>query len=116
MAVLIGGALLAEPGVPAEWGPLAVMPSTGGDQALSTGVLRISDRCVLLEGGSETDCDEVGACVVWLSVPDEASIPAFLVESGIVSYRTDKVPTGANAGMAVLQNGIFGQGVIVPKG
>ena len=51
LAVLIGGALLAEPGGPAEWGPLAVMPSTGGDQALSTGVLRISDRCVLLEGG-----------------------------------------------------------------
>ena len=64
----------------------------------------------------ETHCDEVGACVVWLSVPDEASIPAFLVEPGIVSYGTDKVPTGANAGMAVLQNGIFGQGVIVPKG
>ncbi|MDQ3691254.1 MAG: hypothetical protein M3406_14730 [Chloroflexota bacterium] len=64
----------------------------------------------------ETDCHDVGACVVWLSVSDEASIPEYLVESGIVSYRTDKVPTGANAGMAVLQNGVFGHGVIVPKG
>lgn len=64
----------------------------------------------------DTDCEDVGACVVWLSVPDEASIPSFLVESGIVGYRTDKVPAGTNAAMAVLQNGLFGQGVIVPKG
>lgn len=64
----------------------------------------------------ETECDEVGACVVWLSVPDEASIPTFLVESGIVGYRTDKVPAEANAALAVLRNGLFGHGVIVPKG
>ncbi len=53
---------------------------------------------------------------MWLSVPDAASIPAFLAESGIIGYRTDKVPAEANAGMAVLRNGLFGQGVIVPKG
>ena len=64
----------------------------------------------------ETDCDEVGACVVWLSVPDEASIPTFLAESGIIGYRTDKVPAGANAALAVLRSGLFGRGVIVPEG
>lgn len=33
------------------WGPLAVSQlSLGGDTALTEGILRISDRCVLLEG------------------------------------------------------------------
>lgn len=54
LAVTVGPALLTDPGQPdpgrgGDWGPLAVVPSTGGDQALSTGVLRITDRCVVLE-------------------------------------------------------------------
>jgi hypothetical protein len=39
----------SDPGGPVEWGPLAVAPSTGGAEALNSGVLRITDRCVVLE-------------------------------------------------------------------
>jgi len=58
LAVLIGQALLAgpRPGGTVDWGPLAVVPSTGGDQALNTGVLHITEACVLLEtGGGESE-------------------------------------------------------------
>lgn len=54
LAVVIGQSLLGglgrtQPGGPVNWGPLAVVPSTGGDEALNTGVLQITDTCVVLE-------------------------------------------------------------------
>ena len=60
-------------------------------------------------------CDD-GACAIWFMVPDEDAIPDFLSRAGIVTYRTEKVPPNTNAGMAVVQRWIFGQGVIVPEG
>lgn len=36
-----------------DWGPLAVAESTGGDEALITGTVRITDACALLEEGEE---------------------------------------------------------------
>ena len=47
LAVLLGQALLAGPGLdelggPGEWGPLAVVPTADGDHALNTGTLRLS--------------------------------------------------------------------------
>jgi hypothetical protein len=59
-------------------------------------------------------CDD-GACTVWFSVPDEASIPGFMADTGIVDYRTDHVPAGTNAAVGVSQRGPFGQGVSVPE-
>ena len=58
-------------------------------------------------------CDD-GVCVIWFSVRDEAAIPGFLARAGIVHYRTEKASPSTNAGMAVLQRWIFGQGVTVP--
>lgn len=61
LAVAVGGALLASPGgdrsgEPQPWGPLAVMEMSGGMDALTTGVLRVTDRCVLLEtAGGESE-------------------------------------------------------------
>ena len=61
IAVAIGQALLTDPGQTdpggtVDWGPLAVVPSTGGDQALNTGVLRITERCAFLEtAGGESE-------------------------------------------------------------
>lgn len=65
LAVAVGGALLASSGGspagdlserPGPWGPLAVMEMSGGMDALNAGVLRISDRCVVLEtAGGELD-------------------------------------------------------------
>lgn len=54
LAIAVGQALVtdpgqADPGGPVDWGPLAVVPATGGDEALNTGVLRITDRCAVLE-------------------------------------------------------------------
>ncbi len=34
-----------------DWGPLAVVESTGGAEALITGTVRITDACALLEEG-----------------------------------------------------------------
>jgi len=62
LAVLIGQALLAGPGPggTVDWGPLSVVSSTGGDEALNTGVLRITEACVFLESaGGESEL------VVW---------------------------------------------------
>ena len=61
LAVLLGQALLAGPGPdesggPVDWGPLAVVPTAGGDQALNTGTLRTTQSCVFLEtGGGESE-------------------------------------------------------------
>ena len=61
LAVAIGGALLASPGRTetggaAGWGPLSVMHMNGGMDALSTGVLRVTERCVVLEtAGGESE-------------------------------------------------------------
>ena len=61
IAVALGGALLASPdgdrsGAPQPWGPLAVMEMSGGMDALTTGLLRVTDRCVLLEtAGGESE-------------------------------------------------------------
>lgn len=61
LALAVGGVLLASPGGtpaggPQSWGTLAVLPSTGGAQALNTGVLRVTDPCVLLEtAGGESE-------------------------------------------------------------
>lgn len=54
LAVAVGGTLLASPGRdrsggPQPRGPLAVMQMSGGMDALTTGVLRVTDWCVLLE-------------------------------------------------------------------
>lgn len=62
----------------------------------------------------EAYCDD-GACTVWFMVPDEAAIPAFVSDAGIVDYRTDHVPPGTNAAMGVVQRGPFGQGVTVAE-
>lgn len=57
LAVLVAQGLISHsssgngPGASNLWGPLAVLPSTGGDEALSVGKLVITDTCVLLEGG-----------------------------------------------------------------
>ena len=108
LAVLIGGALLAEPGGPAEWGPLAVMRSTGGDQALSTGVLRISDRCVLLEGG-----DGESELLVWPAGrtrwdPDRDSI-AFTNSDGTrFSLRDGEVLNVGGGGDSTAESGVSG--------
>ena len=64
---------------------------------------------------SSAHCDD-GACTVWFAVTDEASIPGFLADTGIVQYRTDHVPPGTNAAVGVIQRGPFGQGVSVPGG
>lgn len=44
------------PGAGGEWGPLAVTPWAGGDEALAVGTLRIRSECVVLEeaGGQTT--------------------------------------------------------------
>jgi hypothetical protein len=61
LAVAVGGALLGGPaGDLSEgsdpWGPLAVMEMSGGMDALTTGVLRVTDRCVFLEtAGGESE-------------------------------------------------------------
>ncbi|MDQ3691653.1 MAG: hypothetical protein M3406_16810 [Chloroflexota bacterium] len=62
LAVAVGEALLASPGGgdrsggPHPWGPLAVMEMSGGMDALTTGVLRVTDRCVLFEtAGGESE-------------------------------------------------------------
>ena len=61
LAVLLGQALLAGPGPdesggPVDWGPLAVVPTAGGAEALNTGTLRITQSCVFLEtAGGESD-------------------------------------------------------------
>jgi len=50
-----------------EWGPLAVTTAaTGGDEALATGAIRISDECVVLE-----TVDDRSTLLVWSS--DQAS-------------------------------------------
>jgi len=50
-----------------EWGPLAVTTSPGnGDEALTTGAIRISDECVVLE-----TADDGSTLLVWSS--DQAS-------------------------------------------
>lgn len=36
-----------------EWGPLAVAESVGGDHALISGTIQITDRCVLLDEGGD---------------------------------------------------------------
>jgi hypothetical protein len=61
LAVVVGQALLADRGQTdsgdsAGWGPLAVMNMNGGMDALTTGVLRITDDCVVLEtAGGESE-------------------------------------------------------------
>lgn len=61
LAVLVGQALVADsgvegPGGPGVWGPLAVVPSAGGEEALNTGRLRITQTCVFLEtAGGEAE-------------------------------------------------------------
>jgi len=61
LAVAVGGPLLGSPAGdlserPGPWGPVAVMEMSGGMDALTTGVLRITDRCVVLEtAGGESE-------------------------------------------------------------
>jgi hypothetical protein len=60
LAVLVGQALLEGrapgPGASRAWGPLAVVSQTGGDEALNTGTLRITETCVVLEtAGGESE-------------------------------------------------------------
>ncbi len=61
LAVLVGQALMADsgvdgPGGPGVWGPLAVVPSAGGEAALNTGTLRITETCVFLDtAGGESE-------------------------------------------------------------
>lgn len=61
LAVVIGQAVWTGPGptgssASAGWGPLAVMQMAGGMDALNTGVLRVTERCVLLEtAGGESE-------------------------------------------------------------
>lgn len=61
LAVVLGQPMLlgsgqTDSGDGGEWGPLAAMRMDGGMDALTTGVLRISDRCVTLETpGGETE-------------------------------------------------------------
>lgn len=61
LAVVIGQAWTAgsgrgDLGGSGGWGPLAVMEMSGGMDALTTGVLRITDRCVTLEtAGGESE-------------------------------------------------------------
>jgi hypothetical protein len=62
----------------------------------------------------QAHCDD-GACTVWFAVTDEASIPGFLADTGVVQYRADHVPPGTNAAVGVIQRGPFGQGVSVPE-
>ncbi len=62
-----------------EWGPLAVTTSPGnGDMALTTGALRISDECVVLE-----TADDRPTLVVWSS--DQAS---WEPRGGVILFRT----------------------------
>jgi hypothetical protein len=61
LVVLAGQALIAgpgpvNPGAATEWGPLAVVPNTGGAEALTAGTLRITELCVWLEtAGDEAE-------------------------------------------------------------
>lgn len=61
LAVVIGQGMLAdggqtETGDSGGWGPLAVMDMSGGMDALTTGTLRITDTCVVLEtAGGESE-------------------------------------------------------------
>lgn len=61
LAVLAGQALLVGTersgrGGPVDWGPLAVVPIAGGEEALNTGTLRITQSCVFLEtAGGESE-------------------------------------------------------------
>lgn len=61
VAVAVGQSLVAGPGQTqqgdaADWGPLAVMNMNGGMDALNTGVLNITDDCVVLEtAGGESE-------------------------------------------------------------
>lgn len=59
----------------------------------------------------DAHCDD-GACTVWIEVPGEEVIPDVLAR-GIVTYRVDHVPEGANATILVSQQGMFGDGVLV---
>lgn len=58
----------------------------------------------------DAHCDD-GACTVWIEVPSEDAIPDALAR-GIVTYRVDHVPEGANATILVSQQGMFGDGVL----
>lgn len=53
LAIVVGPSLVdpgrTQQGDAAGWGPLAVTDMDGGMDALATGTLRVSDRCVLLE-------------------------------------------------------------------
>ena len=114
LVAIVGRALLTESdlggqGGPADWGPLAVMHAAGGMDALSTGTLRITATCVLLEtAGGESEL------LVWPADRtrwDDASASVVFTESDgtETALRDGQLVSLGGGGDSTLEGGISGE-------
>jgi hypothetical protein len=114
LAVLVGWALMVdsdvgEPGGPGIWGPLAVVPSAGGQDALNTGTLRITQTCVFLEtAGGESEL------LVWPADRTRwdasAGTVGFTNSDGTeVNLRDGELVTFGGGGDSTVEGGVSGE-------
>lgn len=92
------------------WGPLAVVPPSGGvDEALATGTLHITDTCVFLEEAG----DDLSV-LIWPADrttwdPDQRAITLKNLDGSTLSMRDgDRVRLGGG-GDSVTESGVSGQ-------